>query len=143
VSFDIDADGIVHVTARDLGTGKKQRIEIKQASGLSSGEIERMVTDAEKYVEEDKAKRAFSETLNEAEILLYSTEQTINDFAEKFSKEDLAEIQEAMVNLREVKDDETRDQDKLREATERLQVIMHKFAELMYSAPDSSDSLSD
>jgi len=141
VSFDIDANGIVHVSAKDLGTGKEQQIQIKQSSGLSAGEIERMVEEAEKYVEEDMAKRAFSTTLNEAEILLYSTEQTINDFADKFTKSDLAEIQDAMTDLRKIKDADVRNIDKLKQATERLQVIMHKFAELMYSAPDSSDSL--
>ncbi len=139
VSFDIDANGIVHVSARDLGTGKKQQIEIKQASGLSGGEIERMVTDAEKYVEEDKKKREFSQTLNEAEILLYSTEQTIADFSEKFTKGDLAEIKEAMEELSKVKDAKDRDQDELRQATEKLQTIMHRFAELMYNAPNLSD----
>ncbi len=142
VSFDIDSNGIVHVSANDLGTGKKQQIQIKQASGLSPGEIERMVTDATKYVEEDKKKRAFSETLNEAEILLYSTEQTIKDFTEKFTRDDLAQINDAMDELRTVKDAEDRDQDELKKATEKLQTIMHKFAELMYSAPNSSD-LSD
>jgi len=139
VSFELDANGIVHVSARDLGTGKVQRIEIKQASGLSAGEIERMVEDAEKYVEEDMAKRALSETLNEAEILLYSTEQTINDFADKFTKDDLAQINDAMDALRKAKDAGDRDADELKATTERLQTIMHKFAELMYSAPDSSD----
>ena len=139
VGFEIDANGIVHVAARDLGTGKVQNIEIKQASGLSEGEIERMVDDAEKYVEEDKAKRAFSETMNEAEILLYSTEQTINDFSEKFTKADLAEINDSIKELRKVKDSEERKPEELAAATEHLQTIMHRFAELMYSAPDSFD----
>jgi molecular chaperone DnaK len=140
VSFDIDANGIVHVSARDLGTGKEQRIEIKQASGLSQAEIERMVEDAQKYAEEDKSKRAFSATLNEAEILLYSTEQTIKDFAEKFTKDDLREIEAAMKELQEVKDSDSRDVPALKAATEKLQTIMHRFAELMYSAPDSLDT---
>ncbi len=140
VSFDIDANGIVHVSARDLGTGKHQRIEIKQASGLSTAEVDRMVQDAEKYLEEDKAKRAFSQTVNEGEILLYSTEQTIKDFAEKFSRSDIAEIKEAMENLRKVKTSSTRNLDELKQATQRLQTIMHRFAELMYSAPDAGSS---
>ncbi|MFQ5510925.1 MAG: molecular chaperone DnaK [Candidatus Krumholzibacteriia bacterium] len=139
VSFDIDANGIVHVSAKDLGTGKRQQIEIKQASGLSAGEIERMVKDAEKFGAEDAVKRAFSTTLNEAEILLYSTEQTIKDFADKFTQDDLKEIEAAMKELSEVKNSADRDVDKLRVATEKLQAIMHKFAELMYSAPDSSE----
>ena len=78
---------------------------------------------------------------NEAQILLYSTEQTIKDFADKFSESDLAEIQLAMEELREAKDRPDRDVESLKVATGHLQAIMHKFAELMYSAPDSSDSL--
>jgi molecular chaperone DnaK len=141
VSFDIDANGIVNVSAKDLGTGKRQDIEIKQATGLSAGEIERMVTDAEKYGEEDRAKKEYSTTLNEAEILLYSTEQTIKDFEEKFTRDDLNEIENTMAALREAKDNGNRDVDELKIATQRLQDIMHKFAELMYSTPDSTDSL--
>ncbi|MEE9268675.1 MAG: molecular chaperone DnaK [Candidatus Krumholzibacteria bacterium] len=139
VSFDIDANGIVHVSARDLGTGKRQQIEIKQASGLSGAEIERMVAEAEKYGVEDAAKRAFSTTLNEAEILLYSTEQTIKDFKDKFTSDDLKEIDAAMKELSEVIKSSDREVDPLKVATEKLQAIMHKFAELMYSAPNATD----
>ncbi len=139
VSFDIDANGIVHVSAKDLGTGKRQQIEIKQASGLSGGEIERMVAEAEKYGVEDAAKRAFSTTLNEAEILLYSTEQTIKDFKDKFTSDDLEEIEVAMKELSEVIKSSDREVDPLKVATEKLQAIMHKFAELMYSAPNTTD----
>jgi molecular chaperone DnaK len=141
VCFDIDANGIVNVSAKDLGTGRKQEISVKSSSGLSEGEIERMVQEAEKFAEEDRTKREYSECLNEAEILLYSTEQTIKDFADRFSKDDLTEIQTAMEELREARDSGERDTEALKEATARLQTIMHKFAELMYSAPDSSDSL--
>jgi molecular chaperone DnaK len=141
VRFDIDANGIVHVSAKDLGTGRSQEIEIRTASGLSEAEINRMVDDAEKYAEEDKTKREYSECLNEAEILLYSTEQTIKDFSDKFSESDLAEIQLAMEELRDAKDRPDRDVESLKIATGHLQAIMHKFAELMYSAPDSTDSL--
>jgi molecular chaperone DnaK len=123
-----------------LGTGKHQRIEIKQASGLSTAEVDRMVRDAETYLEEDKAKRAFSQTMNDGEILLYSTEQTIKDFAEKFSKSDLADIKVAMENLRKVKSASNRNLDDLKMATQKLQTIMHRFAELMYSAPDAGRS---
>ncbi|MGD8413861.1 MAG: molecular chaperone DnaK, partial [Candidatus Latescibacterota bacterium] len=141
VSFEIDANGIVQVSAKDLGTGRSQEIEIRTASGLSEGEINRMVDDAEKFAEEDKTKREYSECLNEAEILLYSTEQTIKDFADKFSESDLTEIQLAMEELRDAKDGHERDIEALKIATGHLQAIMHKFAELMYSAPDSTDSI--
>jgi molecular chaperone DnaK len=137
VTFDIDADGILHVSAKDLGTGKEQAIVIKHASGLSEAEIQRMVKEAERYAEEDKKKREYSEALNEAEILLYSTEQTLQDFAERFQEQDIQEIQDAMRSLREVKDNPERDLEALRAATARLQAIMHKFAELMYSTPEA------
>jgi molecular chaperone DnaK len=141
VSFDIDANGIVQVSAKDLGTGRSQEIAIKSASGLNESEINSMIEDAAKFAEEDKTKREYSECLNEAEILLYSTEQTIKDFADKFSDSDLAEIQLAMEELREAKDTGDRDTESLKVATGHLQAIMHKFAELMYSAPDSTDSI--
>ncbi|MDH3198987.1 MAG: Hsp70 family protein, partial [Candidatus Krumholzibacteria bacterium] len=142
VVFNIDANGIVHVSAKDLGTGRKQEIAIKKASGLSEGEIKRMLDDAEKYAEEDQKKREFSEVLNAAESLLYSTEQTIRDFAEKFSQSDIAEIKAAMEALEDAKENSNRDVESLKLATGTLQAIMHKFAELMYSAPDSTEYMS-
>ncbi len=137
VCFDIDANGIVHVSAKDLGTSRSQEIAIKTASGLKEAEIKRMIDEAETFAEEDKTKRDYSECLNEAEILLYSTEQTIKDFSDKFSESDLTEIQLAMEELREATDTGERDTEALKIVTGRLQAIMHKFAELMYSAPDS------
>lgn len=142
VSFDIDANGIVNVSARDMGTGRQQDIEIRTASGLSEAEIKKMITEAEKFADEDAARREFSEALNEAEILLYSTEQTLKDFADKFTEEEATEIGQIMDELREAKDGPDRDADALRLVSGRLQAIMHKFAELMYSAPDSGDFIS-
>lgn len=141
VTFDIDANGIVNVSAKDLGTGRQQEISVKSSSGLNESEIKRMVDEAEKFAEEDRVKREYSECLNEAEILLYSTEQTIKDFADKFTDSDLDEIHAAMEELREAKDTDSRDTETLKIATGRLQAIMHKFAELMYSAPESGDPL--
>jgi len=140
VMFDIDANGIVNVSAKDLGTGRRQEIAIRTASGLNENEIKRMVEEAEKFAGEDRVKRSYSESLNEAEILMYSTEQTIKDFRDKFSDTDLTEIRAAMDELRTAKESDQRDLDALKQATGRLQVIMHKFAELMYSAPDRSGS---
>jgi molecular chaperone DnaK len=137
VTFDIDANGIVNVSAKDLGTQRKQQIAIKVASGLSEGEIKRMVEDAERHAEEDKKKRRFTEAVNQAEILLYSTEQTLRDYAERFSARDLEEIHNAIADLRVARNDEGKNVDQINQATGRLQSIMHRFAELMYSAPDS------
>jgi len=140
VMFDIDANGIVNVSAKDLGTGRRQEIAIRTASGLNENEIKRMVEEAEKFAGEDRVKRSYSESLNEAEILMYSTEQTIKDFRDKFSDTDLTDIRAAMDELRTAKECDQRDLATLKQAAGRLQVIMHKFAELMYSAPDRSGS---
>ena len=138
VTFDIDSNGIVNVSAKDLGTGRKQNIAIKVASGLSEGEIKRMVEDAERFAEEDKKKRLFTEAVNQAEILLYSTEQTLRDYAERFTARDLEEIHNAIADVRVARNSEAHDVDAINSATARLQNVMHRFAEMMYSAPDSN-----
>jgi molecular chaperone DnaK len=139
VTFDIDANGIVNVSAKDLGTGRQQQIAIKVASGISEAEIKRMVEDAVKYADEDKKKREFQEAVNQAEILVYSTEQTLKDFAERFQARDLEEIKSAIADVRGARMGDARDVTELKQATGRLQSIMHRFAELMYSAPDAGD----
>jgi molecular chaperone DnaK len=138
VTFDIDSNGIVNVSAKDMGTGRKQQIAIKVASGLSEGEIKRMIEDAEHHAEEDKRKRKFTEAVNQAEILLYSTEQTLRDFAERFSERDLEDIKNAIYDLKTARNSEAHDVEAISAATARLQNIMHRFAEMMYSAPDSN-----
>jgi molecular chaperone DnaK len=139
VTFDIDANGIVKVSAKDLGTGRQQEIAIKVASGLSEKEIQKMVEDAEKHAEEDQKKRQVQEVVNQADILLYSTEATLKDYAERFSAPDLEQIKSAMVDVRVVRNADDRDLEAIRQATANLQTIMHRFAELMYSAPDSGN----
>jgi len=141
VAFDIDANGIVSVSARDLGTGRKQEIEIRTASGLDEESIAKMVADAEKFAGEDREKRLFSELLNEAEVFLYSTEQTLKDFADRFSTEDLSEIHDAMNQVTVAKSQQPRDPEALKAATGRLQAVMHRFAEVMYSAGESDEPL--
>ena len=137
VTFDIDANGIVKVSAKDLGTGRQQEIAIKVASGISEAEIKRMVEEAEKYADEDAKKREFQETVNQAEILVYSTEQTLRDFAERFQARDLEEIRACIAHVRAVRAGDQRDVAALKAATGQLQSIMHRFAEVMYTAPDS------
>jgi molecular chaperone DnaK len=127
------------VSAKDLGTGRQQQIAIKVASGLSEAEIKRMVDDAEKYADEDKKKREFQEAVNQAEILVYSTEQTLKDFAERFQARDLEEIKAAIADVRGARAAGNRDLAALKQATGNLQSIMHRFAELMYSAPDAGE----
>ena len=139
VTFDIDANGIVKVSAKDLGTGRQQEIAIKVASGISEAEIKRMVEEAEKYADEDAKKREFQEAVNQAEILVYSTEQTLKDYAERFQARDLEEIKACIANVRAVRAGDQRDVAALKAATGQLQAVMHRFAEVMYTAPDSGD----
>ena len=141
VTFDIDANGIVHVSAKDLGTGRAQEIVIKQHGGLTANEIERMVAEAGKHAEEDQWKKAYSQALNDAENLLYATEQTIRDFSDKLSPQDLKNTKAAISRLVAARDDGPRKIGDLKDATERLQAIMHKFAELIYSTPGSGDAV--
>ena len=141
VTFDIDANGIVQVSAKDLGTGRAQEIVIKQHGGLTANEIERMVAEAGKHAEEDQWKKAYSQALNDAENLLYATEQTIRDFSDKLSPQDLKNTKAAISRLVAARDDGPRKIGDLKDATERLQAIMHKFAELIYSTPGSGDAV--
>ena len=140
VAFDIDANGIVHVSAKDLGTGKAQMIVIKQQGGLTQSEIDRMVADAEKHAEEDRSKKAYSQALNDAHNLLYSTEQTIRNFSGKLLPEDLKDIRAAMSHLISTRDADPVSLMELMEATQELQVLMHRFAELIYSGAGGFDA---
>jgi len=100
VTFDIDANGIVHVSAKDLGTGKEQKIRIESSSGLSEEEIKRMVKDAESHAVEDRIERERAESRNEADTLLYSTEKSLRELGDKVSPADRKEIEAAAAELR-------------------------------------------
>jgi molecular chaperone DnaK len=141
VTFDIDANGIVHVSATDLGTGKAQAIVIKQHGGLTSSEIERMVAEAEKYAEEDRLKKDYSQALNDAQNLLYSTEQTLKEFSGRLSPQDVKDIRAAMARVISARDSGHARLGALKESTESLQMLMHKLAELIYSAPGTDELL--
>ena len=100
VTFDIDANGIVHVSAKDLGTGKEQSMTITGGSALPKDEIERMMREAEEYAEEDKPRREEAETRNPAEGLLYQTEKFLGENGDKVPAEGKAEVEEALTDLR-------------------------------------------
>ena len=102
VTFDIDANGIVHVSAKDLGTGREQKIRIESSSGLSDAEIKQMVTDAEVHAKEDTQKREEVGARNSADSLIYSTEKSLNEYRDKISEEDRNEVQRAIEKLREI-----------------------------------------
>ena len=139
VTFDIDANGIVHVSAKDLGTGKEQNIQVKVSSGLSDDQIERMIKDAQEHAVEDEEKRQSVKVRNEAEILVYSTEQTLTEHADKIEEEDRVSITASLEKLKELLADQEADLGELRKATESLSAAVYRIAELMYNTTASDD----
>ncbi|MCM2272437.1 MAG: Hsp70 family protein, partial [candidate division Zixibacteria bacterium] len=130
VTFNIDANGIVHVSAKDMATGKEQSIRIEASSGLSEAEIKRMVDDAQTYGEEDKRKSDLIQARNEADALVYSTEKTLRDHGDKVSGEEKKNIEDAITALRSAMGGE--DLAAISSAKEKLMQASHKLAEEMY-----------
>ena len=135
VGFDINADGIVKVSAKDLGTGKEQQIEIKSGSGLSDDEIKRMVTDAESHADEDKRLRELVEAQNQGESAAYTAEKQLKDLAEQIDEASKTEIQAAITAVNEaVKGTDVED---IKAKTEALQTAFHRVSEQMYERAQS------
>jgi len=132
VSFDIDANGIVHVSAKDLGTGREQKIRIESSSGLSESEIERMVKDAESHASEDQARKKEVEIRNNADALCYSAEKTLREHGDKVGPSERAAIESAIADVRKALDGS--DLSAIESATERLTQASHKLAEVLYAA---------
>ncbi len=130
VTFDIDANGIVHVSAKDMGTGKEQHIQITSSSGLSEAEIEKMVKDAEANAAADKEKREAVDAKNEADSLVYQTEKTLKEMGDKISDADKQKINDATAELK--KAIESGSTSEIKEKTEALKQASYKMAEEMY-----------
>ena len=137
VTFDIDANGIVHVSAKDLGTGKEQHIQITSSSGLSEDEINRMVKDAEANAEADKAKREAVDAKNEADSLIYATEKSLKDLGDKVSGADKQKIEDAVADLK--KAIETENTEDIKAKTEALKQASYKIAEEVYKQQSAQD----
>ncbi|MGQ9858440.1 MAG: molecular chaperone DnaK [Thermodesulfobacteriota bacterium] len=131
VTFDIDANGIVHVSAKDLATGREQSIKITASSGLSEEEIQRMIKESEMHAEEDKRKRQLAEARNNADNLIYHTEKNLKDYADKIEPSDRQTIESAISRLKQAM--EGTDLEAIRRASEDLQNASHKLAEAMYA----------
>ncbi|MGD0278139.1 MAG: molecular chaperone DnaK [Smithella sp.] len=131
VSFDIDANGIVHVNAKDLGTGKEQSIKITASSGLSEAEIEKLVRDAEAHAEEDKRRKELIETRNQADSLVYSVEKNVREFGDKVDAAEKTKIEEAIAKAKKALEGD--DIDAIKKAQEDLMNVSHKLAEAMYA----------
>jgi len=132
VTFDIDANGIVNVSAKDKGTGKEQQIRIQASGGLSDADIERMVKEAEANAEADKKKREAVEARNQAESMVHSTEKSLKDYGDKVSAEDKLAIETALNDVRNVL--ESDDAEQIKEKTAALAEVSMKLGEAMYKA---------
>ena len=130
VTFDIDANGIVHVSAKDLGTGKEQKIRIESSSGLSDSDIDRMVKEAELHAEEDKKEKEKAEARNEADNMVYATEKNIKDLGDKVNAADKSKAEEAIADLRKAL--EGNDTEAIKAKTEALKQVSYKIAEEVY-----------
>jgi molecular chaperone DnaK len=131
VTFDIDANGIVHVSAKDLGTGKEQSIKITASSGLSEEEIQRLIKEAELHTDEDKKRKEMVETRNQADNLIYSTEKSLNELGDKVDAATRSNIESAVADLRGVMD--SGDKQAIETKMQALTQASHKLAEQMYS----------
>jgi len=144
VSFDIDANGILHVSAKDLGTNKEQSIRITASSGLNEDEIKKMVRDAEEHGQEDHNKKLLAEARNHADTLVYTVDKSLADYADKITPDEKREIEEALENCRKTKDSSS-DPAAIKAATDKLTQVSHKLAEHLYKStgaqgqPGSSD----
>jgi len=134
VTFDIDTNGIVHVTAKDKGTGKEQSIKITASTKLSSDDIERMVNQAEKFAEEDKKKKEEVELANQANTLVYSTESSLKAYGDKVSNTDRGNIEQELNSLKNVI--KGKDADKIKRGMESLEKMAQKLAQEAYKATD-------
>ncbi|MBO1222921.1 MAG: molecular chaperone DnaK [Candidatus Scalindua sediminis] len=136
VSFDIDANGILHVSAKDLGTGKEQSIQIKSSSGLSEDEVKRMQRDAEQHAEEDKKKSELVNARNQADQVIYSTEKTLKEHGDKISETEKSNINNLLEKLKKVKDGD--DVNEIKKTIDELQTASHKLAQAMYETTAKS-----
>ncbi|MBN2495661.1 MAG: molecular chaperone DnaK [Deltaproteobacteria bacterium] len=134
VTFDIDANGIVSVSAKDLGTGKEQAIRVTASSGLTEQEIARMHEDAESHREEDRQKKEFAELLVNADGLIYSTEKSLEEFSDLLSESDIEEIRQNLVSCKDIVERaQLADYNELRQIVSRLETAAHRIADAMYA----------
>ena len=138
VTFDIDANGIVNVSAKDLGTGKEQSIKITASSGLSEEEIEKLVKDAELHSEEDKKKRELVDARNAADSLIYATEKSVKEAADKLDAGTKGDIENAIANLKKAMEGE--DTAEIKRLSEELTQASHKLAEVLYAQTGQAEA---
>jgi molecular chaperone DnaK len=135
VSFDIDANGIVHVSAKDLGTGKVQQVRVVSNSGLSEAEIQGMITDAQSHAADDKKKKELAELRNNADGLIYTTEKSLEEYASLLSEKDRDEIKADLERLKGLLN--TSDAVALKDAFQRLEGSAYRIADAIYTGQAS------
>ncbi|MCL5236657.1 MAG: molecular chaperone DnaK [Nitrospirae bacterium] len=133
VTFDTDANGILHVSAKDLGTGKEQSIRITASSGLSDEEIKKMVRDAESHAEDDRKKKALAEARNEADTLVYSVDKSLKEYGDKITEAEKKDIEAALEKCRKTKET-SHEASEIKAAVDELTRASHKIAEHIYKA---------
>jgi len=138
VTFDIDANGIVNVSAKDKGTGKEQQIRIQASGGLSDDDIEKMVKDAEAHADEDKKRKELVEARNQGEALVHSTEKSLKDYGDKVSEEDKGAIETAVADLKSALEDE--DLEAIKAKTQALAEVSMKLGEAMYQSAQADEA---
>ncbi len=131
VTFDLDANGILHVSAKDMGTGKQQSIKITASSGLSEEEIKKMQKDAELHAEEDKKRKNLVEAKNNGDSLVYATEKSLKEVGDKVDAETRGKVESGIEKLKKALEGD--DLETIKQATEELTQASHKLAEIMYS----------
>jgi len=132
VTFDIDANGILNVTAKDRATSKEQKITITSSSGLSKDEVEKMAKDAESHTGEDRKRRDEVEARNRSDAMIYSTEKTLKDHRDKISAEDASQIEKALEEAKKAM--QSGDVGAINSAVDKLTTASHKLAEAMYQS---------
>ncbi len=130
VTFDIDANGIVHVSAKDMATGNSQDVSITASTNLTDEDIDKAVKDAEAHAEEDRKKKEEIEVKNNAESLIYNSEKTLNDLGDKISGEEKAKVETEIENTKKAL--EGGNTDKIKEATEKLTKVFYEMSEQLY-----------
>src|SRR5208283_97134 len=141
VTFDIDANGILHVSAKDMATGKEQRITITASTGMSEADIQKMVKDAEMHLDDDRKRKEEIEVRNRLDNLVYGTEKTLNEGRDKLSAEDLKTIEDALTAAKEAL--KTGDADRMKSAEQDATKAAHKIAEVLYRStqgPSASET---
>ena len=143
VTFDIDANGIVNVSAKDKGTGKEHQIRIQASGGLSDDDIEQMIKDAESNAESDKARRDAVEAKNQAESLIHSTEKSLADYGDKVGEEERKAIEDGLTALKTAVEAETPDAEDIKAKTQTLSEAAMKLGQAMYEAQQAEAAQAD